>query len=575
MKSLARVLLVILGLTMAFGLIAQPAIQWQRCFGGASDENEGIIHETTDGGYIMAGNSYSNDGDVSGGHGLRDVWVVKLSSLGNIEWQRCLGGSDEDLLLSIEEAADSGYILTVWTQSNDGDVTGYHGGGDAWIVKLSSAGALQWQKCLGGSSYEQSKPLEQTNDGGYILAMWTLSNDGDVLGFHQNSQGLQDQLDIWLVKLSSMGAIEWQRCLGGTGPDYANSILQTLDGGYILAGSTASGDGDVTCYTGSQDIWVVKLSVAGAIEWQRCLGGSLSDWATIKNTVDGGYVVAGHTLSNDGDVMGYHGGQDIWVMKLSAMGTIDWQKCLGGTGAEYPYTYHQTLDGGFIIAGHTDSNDGDVSGYHGDEDAWVVKLSSTGQILWQKCLGGTGYDGLEAFQTPDGGYIASGQTNSNDGDVTDNHGGTDIWVVKLSTTGVIQWQKCFGGLENESGGIIQSTDGSYIAMGYTDSNDGDVSGNHGGKDLWVVRLGSDVGITDNAQAMFTLSPNPANHLVALKLPNAHKGIIEMVNTQGALVLRGQTVGEITELNISEMISGLYMITVRTLQGHSSQRFLVE
>jgi len=237
--------------------------------------------------------------------------------------------------------------------------------------------------------------------------------------------------------------IEWQKCLGGSNDDEAYSVQQTSDGGYIVAGSTRSNDGDVSgnheeVWWLVWDFWVVKLDRYGDIEWQKCLGGSDSDWAeSIQQTNDGGYIVAGYTGSNDGDVSGNHGEKDFWVVKLDRYGDIEWQKCLGGSGGggsggDYAYSVQQTSDGGYIVAGETWSNNGDVSGYHGGGDVWVVKLDRYGDIKWQKCLGGSSWDWAYSIQqTNDGGYIVAGLTRSNDGDVSGNYGEKDFWVVKL------------------------------------------------------------------------------------------------------------------------------------------------
>ena len=173
------------------------------------------------------------------------------------------------------------------------------------------------------------------------------------------------------------------------------------------------------------------------ISWQKCLGGSAHDNATsIQQTSDGGYIVAGNTFSNDGDVTGYHGGDDYWVVKLDSNGNMKWQKCLGGSYGDCAKYIQQTSDGGYIVAGYTFSNDGDVTGLHGDSDYWVVKLDSNGNIKWQKCLGGSGNEGASSIQQArDGGYIIAGASNYSDGDVTGNHGGYDSWIVKLDANG--------------------------------------------------------------------------------------------------------------------------------------------
>ena len=350
-----------------------------------------------------------------------------LAQAPTIEWQKCLGGSNDDWAYSIQQTSDSGFIVAGYTESSNGDVSGNHGAYDYWVVKLNSSGDILWQICLGGTNVDVAYSIQQTSDEGFIVAGYTCSNEGDVSGNHGNS-------DYWVVKLNSSGTIEWQKCLGGTDGDYANSIQQTSDGGFIVAGQTYSNDGDVSGNHGGSDAWVVKLNSSGNIEWQKCLGGTSEDIAySIQQTSDGGFIVAGETLSNDGDVSGNHGGRDAWVVKLNSSGDIIWKKCLGGTDHDFAYSIQQTSDGGFIVAGYTNSNDGDVSGNHGSKDYWVVKLNSSGTIEWQKCLGGTGWDWENSIQqTSDGGFIVAGYTNSNDGDVSGNHGSKDYWVVKLT-----------------------------------------------------------------------------------------------------------------------------------------------
>ncbi|MDR3272603.1 MAG: T9SS type A sorting domain-containing protein, partial [Flavobacteriaceae bacterium] len=408
-----------------------PAIEWQKCLGGSGGDMASSIQQTSDGGYIVAGITNSNDGDVSGNHGNSDGWVVKLNPSGEIDWQKCLGGSDYDSASSIQQTSDGGYIVAGRTSSNDGDVSGNHGGNsDGWVVKLDASGAVQWQKCLGGSNSEVFNAIQQTSDGGYIVAGYTNSNDGDVSGNHGSD-------DFWVVKLNASGELLWQKCLGGSGQDSVYSIQQTSDGGYIAAGFTTSNDGDVSGFHGGYyDGWVVKLDASGNLLWQKCLGGSgFEDWAySIQQTSDGGYIVAGYTSSNDGDVSGFHGGYDGWVVKLDTSGKLLWQKCLGGSDWDFLYSIQQTSDGGYIVAGYTISNDGDVSENNGNyHEAWIVKLDASENLLWQKCLGGSYYEVFNSIQqTSDGGYIVAGFTNSYDGDVSGNHGDLDGWVVKLA-----------------------------------------------------------------------------------------------------------------------------------------------
>ncbi|MGB4230489.1 MAG: hypothetical protein WBJ63_08040, partial [Bacteroidales bacterium] len=340
-----------------------PGIQWKKCLGGTGDDRANYIKQTSDGGFIIAGQTNSNNGDVSGNHGGYDSWIVKLSNSGDIEWKKCLGGNGTDVSTSIQQTNDGGFIVAGYTSSNDSNVSGNHGGYDYWIVKLSNSGDIEWQKCLGGENDDRANSIQQTNDGGYIVAGRSASIYGDVSGNHCG-------YDYWIVKLNSLGDIEWQKCLGGNGPEVSTSIQQTNDGGYIVAGYTFSNNSDVSGNHGGDDYWIVKLNNSGDIEWRKCYGGTHDDYAKcIQQTNDGGFIVAGYTLSNDGDVSGNHDSNGTyyegWIVKLNNSGDIEWQKCLGGTNDDYATYIQQTNDGGFIVAGYTSSNDGDVSGNHG------------------------------------------------------------------------------------------------------------------------------------------------------------------------------------------------------------------
>jgi Secretion system C-terminal sorting domain len=421
-------LILLLAFLSASSFAQAPAIEWQKSFGGSATDYAKVIRQTFDGGYIVAGLSNSFDGDVTGNHGSYDFWIVKVSASGILQWQKSLGGLNYEVANSIQQTFDSGYIIAGSSNSNDGDVTGNHGSYDYWVVKLSVTGSIQWQKSFGGTGNDVANSVQQTADSGYIVAGYTNSNDGDVTGYHGNQ-------DCWIVKLSNTGSLQWQRSLGGTSPDAAYSIQQTSDGGFIVAGFSASNDGDVSVNHGNQDFWVVKLSTLGGIQWQKSLGGTGFDVAAfIQQTLEGGYIVAGYSNSNDGDVTGNHGGYDYWVIKLSATGIVQWQKSLGGSGFEEAYTFLQTSDSAYVIAGYSSSSDGDVTLNQGQDDYWLVKLSPAGNMVWQKSMGGSGTDMAYSIeQATDGSYIISGASYSTDGDCTGNHGGCDYWIVKLKS----------------------------------------------------------------------------------------------------------------------------------------------
>ena len=358
---------------------------------------------------------------------------------------KLLGGSILDHASSIQQTADGGYIVAGYSGSSaSGDVTGTnHGGYDYWIIKLDSLGNISWDKLLGGNNFDQAESIQQTADGGYIVAGCSGSSaSGDVTGTNHGSN------DYWIIKLDSLGNISWDKLLGGSYDDQAYSIQQTADGGYIVAGySDSSASGDVTGTNhGGFDYWIIKLDSLGNTSWDKLLGGSGLDLASsIQQTADGGYIVAGYSSSfTSGDVTGTnHGGFDYWIIKLDSLGNISWDKLLGGSGNDLAYSIQQTADGGYIVAGYSESSaSGDVTDTnHGLKDYWIIKLDSLGEITWDKLLGGSSYDQASSIQqTADGGYIVAGYSGSSaSGDVTGtNHGSDDYWIIKLNNNGSIE-----------------------------------------------------------------------------------------------------------------------------------------
>lgn len=442
-------------------------IKWKKSLGGSSYDEAHSIQLTKDGGYILAGNSESGDGDVTGNHGSFDYWVVKTDNKGVIQWEKSYGGSAADYAMAVKPTADEGYIVAGTSASKDGDVTSNHGSNDCWIVKIDSIGNIQWQHSYGGSNYDEADDIVQTSDGGYAFAGSTESTNGDVTFNH----GFNDE---WIVRIDANGNLLWQKALGGSQDDFANSIQQTSDNGFIVAGETDSQDGNVTSYHGSSDYWIIKLDESGNTLWQKTYGGSSADNATsIRSTADGGYIVAGATYSSDGDITFNHGGYDDWIVKLDNSGNIQWQKSYGGSGYDYPFCI-QISSYGYIVAGYSSSNDGDVTGHHGSssyDDFWVLGLSNKGNLAGEISLGGSGEDaGNFIQQTADGGMIVAGLSYSSDFEVTGHHGMStydDYWVVRLKSFKMVPYTSP---LEARNGEVNQNTP--YTAFLYPILNEG-------------------------------------------------------------------------------------------------------
>jgi hypothetical protein len=603
-----------------------PLIQWQNCLGGTGVEGgylPSIVQQTTDGGYILATTTNSNDGDVSGHHDpdiYTDIWLVKLDDAGSIQWQKCIGGSGEDVAKNIKQTPDGGYILggSTFTSSGGAYLNGYYLNGDilldsidamnggAWIAKLNSIGEIQWQKMLGGCGVSYIQP---TADGGYITVQ-----DADNLCFQPEFipnlfPGSHGESDYWLVKLNSIGVIEWSKALGGSFEDIPNCVRQTTDGGYIIAGESWSNDGDVSGHHGSNsntDLWIVKVNNLGNIQWQRSLGGIYNESSyfyyhtpDIQLTSEGGYIIAGENNINDGDVIGNHGNTvDAWVVKLNNTGQIEWQKSLGGFGPDGAGAIQQTSEGGYIVAGYNASSDdtlGDVRGNHGDYDYWVVKLNNLGGLDWQKSLGGTQWEFAHYVQqTTDGGFIMSGLTISDDGDVSGRHGDNrDVWLVKLTPSPAITQQNnvlysninLLGSnyLWYRNSVLFATTSLPYTTI--TDIGDYTVVINHNGDTTSSnsYRVSTITALKNNSAIVksFMLYPNPASQQLNIQIQSKENSTIQLyiVDMNGKEMysknLQIAKDNNLQTIDVSHFAKGAYLLNLKDESGTATDIFVIE
>ncbi|MCF8409373.1 MAG: T9SS type A sorting domain-containing protein [Crocinitomicaceae bacterium] len=519
---------------LAFGFFGQgPAIEWQKCLGGVYGDTVQINDTTV---YYSSG---------------------------------------EDLIQKIIKTNDGGYIVVGTTGSNNTDVSGNHGLMDIWVVKLNSTGIIQWQKCYGGSYNEYGSDIQQTSDGGYIVCGWTNSIDGDVLGFHGSPAWENYPYnDYFILKISNSGSIQWKKCLGGNRDEKAYAIKQTTDGGYIVAGETnTNNNGDVTGYNtnnlNTSDAWVVKLTSSGNIDWKKCYGDSKLDYFnSVEILNDGSFYFSGTTDSYQ--TVGSHGQYDFWVVKTDGFGNTQWQKFYGGSARDYGNSLKITPDQGFVFTGETYSYNGDVLGSNnidnGHNDVWVFRADNLGNILWQNSLGGTiSEGGNDVVVTADGGYAVTGYTNSFNGDVSYNYGYKDFWIVKLNSAGSKTWEKCYGGVYDDiSNSIVETTDGGFVLAGSIESNDfnSTISGSYGNGDGWVVKLGYYNGLQENNQTSFSVYPNPTTDKITIRKDN---GITEeefvLFDQLGNELLRIIPLNGISEIDLSHLTTGIYFLNV--------------
>lgn len=413
---------------------------------------------------------------------------------GSIDFIKTYGGSLNDSAQSVVATNDGGYAVLGFTQSSDGDVNGKTDESfDYWVLKFDAQNTLEWQKTYGGSGNDRGKTIVQTQDGGYAIIGSSESTDGDV----SENNGAQD---YWLAKLDASGTISWQKSFGFQGNDVGISMIQTNDQGYLLTGIldvTASGGLGNTAnkslfsrHAGG-DYWAIKLDVAGNLEWSKFFGGNFTDTPEgVIEKADGGFVIAGGSDSADTDISNNIGMYDFWIISINDMGDLVWEKSFGGEEIDEAWAMVKTNDGNIVIAGDTRSNTIDVSSNNGAADLWLIKISPSGELIWEQTIGGSSFDVARALTpTQDNGFLLAGSSRSNDGDVSENKGQNDAWVVKVDRNGLLQWETTIGGTNIDFAyGISELNDQSIIAVGDTTSNDEDIAENKGFSDLILIKL---------------------------------------------------------------------------------------
>jgi len=369
-----------------------------KTFGGSGYDSGCSVQQTSDGGYILFGYTYSSI------TGTSDMYLVKTDSTKTIVWEKNFGGTENDSGFSVQQTTDGGYILLGETYSPDTDSN------DMYLVKTDSTGTTEWEKTFGGTDTEWGNSVCQTTDGGYILfgtTEYDYNNDGSA--------------DMYLVKTDSSGTKVWEKTFGGTGYDSGFSVEQTTDGGYIMLGYTYSYG------TGGTDMYLVKTDANGNETWSKTFGGyGYDEGFSVAQTADGGYILLGEIDSYDAA-----GGGDMYLVKTDADGNETWSKNFGGDNYEWGFSVQQTTDGGYILLGTVAYYDS-VTGSSDSYDMYIVKADADGNETWSKTFGGSENEcGVSVQQTTDGGYILLGDTFSY------GEGSSDMYLVKTDADGNI------------------------------------------------------------------------------------------------------------------------------------------
>ena len=414
------------------------------------------------------------------------------SSNGTLELVQTFGGSKNDVAKSVVSTVDGGFAVLGYTQSLDGDITdkateNY----DFWMLKFDSEAQLEWNKTYGGSGDERGRSLIETSDGGYALLGYSDSSDGDVSSNNGNR-------DFWLVKINASGVLSWQKSFGYEGEDEGVSIIETSDNHLMLSGVldvTASGgegnQGRFSTRHAGGDYWAIKITPTGDIVWSRFYGGTFTDSPTgIKETLNDGLISVGGSDSNDVDISNNKGSYDFWIVKSDRNGDIVWEKSFGGSEIDEARDVISDGAGNHIIVGDTRSNDQDVAFNIGAADLWAIKVSNSGELLWNTSIGGSNFDVARSISTTfNNEFIIAGSSRSSNGDVSKNQGQNDAWVLKLDNSGQLLWETTIGGSEIDfSYGAVQINNGTIVAVGETNSSNGDIIDNKGFTDLLIVQI---------------------------------------------------------------------------------------
>lgn len=514
----------------------------------------------------------------------------------DILWEKSYGGKHAEYLFDVLPTPDYGFILAGSslskktgnkTEDNRGDL-------DYWVWKMDEKGDLDWQKSLGGSGQDLLKAVVLTNEGGFLLAGFSNSNEG--LDKKENSRG---QSDFWIIKLNAKGGEEWQKTIGGSGQDDLTAVVRTRDGGFVVGGSSASNvSGEKTTpHYGGLDYWVMKLDKDGKIVWQQSFGGKYNDeLRSIALTEDGGFLLGGSSNSPEsGNKTQKHLGEsDYWIIKLDKDGNEQWQKIIGSTGDDQLYAIHTTKDGHYLLAGNSNSEPGNDKRSSNDNgtDFWVVKLDKDNKdILWQETYNIAKVDILTSVVENDdstillGGYaqgeVVKGKSPSTalrettNSDEKVKKGTADYVVIKIDAKGEEKWRKDVGSDgEDILKKVVETRDGGYLMAGTSSgkiSNDRNTS--KGGNDFWVVKL-KDKQKPKEERTPLEAIPNPAvdytNVIVGYEF---EKGTATLVDLAGHVLQQFKITERTVPLDLQGLPEGIYIVNIKTDKGNDGVKVI--
>jgi hypothetical protein len=444
--------------------------------------------------------------------GINFLLTLIIISQPPTQWWQFYGGTGDEWGRSVQQTSDGGYIIAGRTES--------YGAGsfDIWLIKTDTMGYMVWDKTFGETGPEWGESVQQTIDGGYIIA-----------GFKAGTG-----YDDWLIKTDSLGNMVWDKTFGGAGADFLCAAHQTSDGGYIAAGWTNSFG------AGGYDDWLIKTDSLGNKIWDRTFGGAEDDEARdVQETTDGGYIITGYTASI------VPGADVIWLIKTDSIGNLVWDTTFYNSPYDYSYGVQETSDKGYIICGFT------WTAYRWDW--WIIKTDSLGNLDWDKTFGEEWDDyAYDVIETSDSGYVIAGCKDFYLG------AGGDGWLIKVDYRGDLIWDKTFGGLFTEKLSSVQQTsDNGYIIAGtYNDITYYDQA--------WLIKLASETGIEEESQILnlkseilrLVIYPNPFKQITEIRLQMTDKQLSDISHQSSVSIKIYNSSGRVVKDFSRTMLNGL-------------------
>lgn len=472
-------------------------------------------------------------------YALLGMAPLLYSQAPGLEWQKAFGGSNTEIVESMIQTPSGDIVAVGFTNSSDGDIADPKGESDGLVVKLNASGSVLWSRTLGGSSYDRAYSIVLMPDQTYMVLAGTSSTDGDV-------EGNNGDWNLWLVHLDPNGEIIAQKIIE-TQRTVSPKSLQLLADGFYIAGNAGS--------SGNRDYFLMKVNSSGVPMWESYYGGSAEDYLyKMIATTENHAVLIGNSRSNDGDISGNHGDDDCWIVKVKENGEMDWEKSFGGSEKDNCYSITETIGNSFLIGGKAFSEDGDLSGTYEGYDGWIFKINTSGMIEWQTNFKSEyGIQIRDIIQSNDLNYVVTGDAADKDIWLPFS----DVYLAKVdSEEGTLIWENRFGGSNDEyAQSLIQANDGGYLLGGYTNSNDGDISGHHGNEDFWIVKTYPDQLYTVEMEAgSFKYYPNPAKNFIHFSQKLKNTVIFDL---QGKILLQSRGNSEL--INVSGLPSGVYIL----------------